>query len=130
MTRIGAIGIGHGKFGRRNDATVQELAYEAFQASLDDAGIGREDVDAVVVGSVPEYHKQRSLPGVVAEYIGMNPKPVWLTEAACASSSAALATAAAQIKARRSSIVSLASTIAARRRNAKPTAAPMVAIEV
>jgi len=97
--RIGAIGIGHGKFGRRNDATVQELGYEAFQASLDDAGITRDDVDAVVVGSVPEYHKQRSLPGVVAEYIGMNPKPVWLTEAACASSSAALATAAAQIKA-------------------------------
>jgi len=99
MTRIGVIGIGHGKFGRRNDATVQELGYEAFQASLDDAGIGRDDVDSVVVGSVPEYHKQRSLPGVVAEYIGMNPKPVWLTEAACASSSAALATAAAQIKA-------------------------------
>jgi len=99
MTRIGVIGIGHGKFGRRNDATVQELGYEAFQASLDDGGISRDDVDAVVVGSVPEYHKQRSLPGVVAEYIGMNPKPVWLTEAACASSSAALATAAAQVKA-------------------------------
>jgi acetyl-CoA C-acetyltransferase len=97
--RVGVIGIGHGKFGRRNDATVQELAYEAFQASLDDGGIGREDVDSVVVGSVPEYHKQRSLPGVVAEYIGMNPKPVWLTEAACASSSAALATAAAQVRA-------------------------------
>ncbi len=97
--RVGVIGVGHGKFGRRNDATVQELAYEAFQASLDDAGIGRGDIDAVIVGSVPEYHKQRSLPGVVAEYIGMNPKPVWLTEAACASSSAALATAAAQIRA-------------------------------
>jgi len=99
LTRIGVIGIGHGKFGKRNDATVQELGYEAFQAALDDAGIGREAVDAVVVGSVPEYHKQRSLPGVVAEYIGMNPKPVWLTEAACASSSAALATAAAQVRA-------------------------------
>ena len=93
------IGIGHGRFGRRDDSTVQELAYEAFQAALDDGGLGRDDVDAVVVGSVPEYHKQRSLPGVVAEYIGMNPKPVWLTEAACASSSAALATAAAQVRA-------------------------------
>jgi acetyl-CoA C-acetyltransferase len=107
MTRIGAIGIGHGKFGRRNDATVQELGYESFQAALDDAGIGKDDVDAVVVGSVPEYHKQRSLPGVVAEYIGMNPKPVWLTEAACASSSAALATAAAQIKAGEHDVVAV-----------------------
>jgi acetyl-CoA C-acetyltransferase len=105
--RIGAIGIGHGKFGRRNDATVQELGYEAFQAALDDAGITRADVDAVVVGSVPEYHKQRSLPGVVAEYIGMNPKPVWLTEAACASSSAAMATAAAQIKAGEHDVVAV-----------------------
>jgi acetyl-CoA C-acetyltransferase len=107
LTRIGAIGIGHGKFGRRNDATVQELAYEAFQAAMDDAGITRSDVDAVVVGSVPEYHKQRSLPGVVAEYIGMNPKPVWLTEAACASSSAALSTAAAQIKAGEHDVVAV-----------------------
>ncbi len=107
MTRIGVIGIGHGKFGRRNDATVQELGYEAFQAALDDAGITRADVNAVVVGSVPEYHKQRSLPGVVAEYIGMNPKPVWLTEAACASSSAALATAAAQIKAGEHDVVAV-----------------------
>ena len=105
--RIGAIGIGHGKFGRRNDATVQELGYEAFQASLDDAGITRDDVDAVVVGSVPEYHKQRSLPGVVAEYIGMNPKPVWLTEAACASSSAALATAASQVRAGEHDVVAV-----------------------
>ncbi len=105
--RIGAIGIGHGKFGRRNDATVQELAYEAFQAALDDAAIGRDDVDAVVVGSVPEYHKQRSLPGVVAEYIGMNPKPAWLTEAACASSSAALATAVAQIRAGEHDVVAV-----------------------
>ncbi len=105
--RIGAIGIGHGKFGRRNDATVQELAYEAFQAALDDAAIGRDDVDAVVVGSVPEYHKQRSLPGVVAEYIGMNPKPAWLTEAACASSSAALATAVAQVRAGEHDVVAV-----------------------
>ena len=97
--RIGVLGVGHGRFGRRNDATVQELAYEAFQMALDDAAISRNDVGAVVVGSVPEYHKQRSLPGVVQEYIGMNPKPVWLTEAACASSSAALATAAAQVRA-------------------------------
>ncbi len=105
--RIGVIGIGHGKFGRRNDATVQELAYEAFQAALDDGGVTRDDVDAVVVGSVPEYHKQRSLPGVVAEYIGMNPKPAWLTEAACASSSAALATAVAQVRAGEHDVVAV-----------------------
>ena len=91
--------MGHGVFGRRSDATVQELAFEAFKAAVDDAGITREDLNASVIGSVPEYHKQRSLPGVVQEYLGLNPKPTWLTEVACASGSAALRTAWMSIKA-------------------------------
>jgi acetyl-CoA C-acetyltransferase len=99
MTRIGIIGIGHGVFGRRSDATVQELAFEAFSAAMQDAGITREVLDASVIGSVPEYHKQRSLPGVVQEYLGLNPLPTWLTEVACASGSAAIRTAWMAIKA-------------------------------
>jgi acetyl-CoA C-acetyltransferase len=79
--------------------TVQTQAPGPFRDALSDAGLGLNDIDASVIGSVPEYHKQRSLPGVVAEYIGMNPKPTFLTEAACASSSAALRTAWANIKA-------------------------------
>ena len=97
--RVGIIGIGHGVFGRRSDATVQELAFEAFRAALTDAGIGKEAVNASVIGSVPEYHKQRSLAGVVQEYLGLVPKPTWLTEVACASGSAAMRTAWMSIKA-------------------------------
>jgi acetyl-CoA C-acetyltransferase len=93
MTRVGIIGIGHGVFGRRSDATVQELAFEAFRDAMNDAGIQKDDLDASVIGSVPEYHKQRSLPGVVQEYLGLVPKPTWLTEVACASGSAAIRTA-------------------------------------
>jgi acetyl-CoA C-acetyltransferase len=93
MARVGIIGIGHGVFGRRSDATVQELAFEAFRLALQDAGITRDAIDASVIGSVPEYHKQRSLAGVVQEYLGLNPKPTWLTEVACASGSAAIRTA-------------------------------------
>ena len=92
MAKVGIIGIGHGVFGRRSDATVQELAFEAFRAALNDAGIDRSAIDASIIGSVPEYHKQRSLPGVVQEYLGLNPKPTWLTEVACASGSAAMRT--------------------------------------
>jgi acetyl-CoA C-acetyltransferase len=97
--KVGIVGIGHGKFGKRDDATVQELGYEPFREALADSNLTLKDIDATVIGSVPEYHKQRSLPGVVTEYIGMNPKPTYLTEAACASSSAALYTAWANIKA-------------------------------
>jgi acetyl-CoA C-acetyltransferase len=98
MTRVGIIGLGHGVFGRRSDATVQELAFEAFRGALEDAGIDRKQVDASVIGSVPEYHKQRSLAGVVQEYLGLVPKPTWLTEVACASGSAAMRTAWMAIK--------------------------------
>jgi len=93
MTRVGVIGVGHGRFGRRSDATVQELAFEAFRAAIEDAGIDREVIDASVIGAVPEYHKQRSVAGVVQEYLDLNPKPTWLTEVACASGSAAIRTA-------------------------------------
>jgi acetyl-CoA C-acetyltransferase len=97
--RVGIVGIGHGRFGRRSDATVQELAFEPFRDALKDANdLERKDVDATVIGSSPEYHKQRSLPGVVAEYLGMNMQPTWLTEAACASGSAAIRTAYMAIK--------------------------------
>jgi len=80
-------------FGRRSDATVQELAFEAFRAAVEDAGIDREEIDASVIGAVPEYHKQRSVAGVVQEYLDLTPKPTWLTEVACASGSAAIRTA-------------------------------------
>jgi acetyl-CoA C-acetyltransferase len=99
MTRVGIIGVGHGVFGRRSDATVQELAFEAFRDALQDAAIDRDAIDASVIGSVPEYHKQRSLAGVIQEYLGLVPKPTWLTEVACASGSAAMRTAWMSIKA-------------------------------
>jgi acetyl-CoA C-acetyltransferase len=97
--KVGIIGVGHGKFGNRSDATVQELAFEPFKQAIEDThNLRRKDIDAMVVGSVPEYHMQRSLPGVVAEYVGMNPQSVWLTEAACGSGSAAIRTAYMAIK--------------------------------
>jgi acetyl-CoA C-acetyltransferase len=93
MGRVGVIGVGHGRFGRRSDATVQELAFEVFRLALEDAGIERDEIDASVIAAVPEYHKQRSIAGVVQEYLNLNPKPTWLTEVACASGSAAIRTA-------------------------------------
>ena len=93
MSRVGVIGVGHGMFGRRSDATVQELAFEAFRAAIQDAGIERKELDASVIAAVPEYHKQRSVAGVVQEYLNLNPLPTWLTEVACASGSAAIRTA-------------------------------------
>jgi acetyl-CoA C-acetyltransferase len=96
--KVGIVGIGHGRFGRRDDCTVQELAFEPFKEALEDCELEKKDIDATVIGSSPEYHKQRSISGVIAEYLGMNPQPTWLTEAACASGSAAIRTAYGLIK--------------------------------
>ncbi|MCP4293927.1 MAG: thiolase domain-containing protein [bacterium] len=99
MSRVGVVGIGHTVFGRRSDATVQELAFEAYRGALADGDLDPELIEATVIGSVPEYHKQRSLAGVIQEYLNLNPKPTWLTEVACASGSAAIRTAWMSIKA-------------------------------
>ncbi len=93
MTRVGVVGIGHGVFGRRSDASVQELAFEAYREAVQDAKLDPAEIQASVIGAVPEYHKQRSVGGVVQEYLNLNPRPTWLTEVACASGSAAIRTA-------------------------------------
>ncbi|RME19085.1 MAG: thiolase domain-containing protein, partial [Deltaproteobacteria bacterium] len=76
----------------------QELAFEAFREALADGKLERKDIDGVVIAAVPEYHKQRSLSGVLLEYLGLNPSAGWLCEDACASGSAAIRTAWMAIK--------------------------------
>jgi len=93
LTRVAIIGVGHSKFGKRNDASLRELAFEAYKEALDDAEIESTNIDASVVCSATHYDKQRSPAGVVAEYLGLNPQPTFNVEAACASSAVGLRTA-------------------------------------
>jgi len=64
--------------------------FEGFSEAMKDAGIGRSDIDATVVCSAPEYDKQRSPAGVIAEYLGLNPQPTFYAETLCSSSSTGL----------------------------------------
>jgi len=93
MGRIGIIGVGHTKFGKRSDASLRELAFEAYSSAIDDADIDSSKIDGSVVCSATHYDKQRSPAGVVAEYLGLNPQPTFNVEAACASSAVGLRTA-------------------------------------
>jgi acetyl-CoA C-acetyltransferase len=97
LGRIGIIGVGHTKFGKRSDASLRELAFEAYSAALDDAELDPSKIDGSVVCSATHYDKQRSPAGVVAEYLGLNPQPTFNVEAACASSAVGLRTAWALI---------------------------------
>jgi len=97
--KVGIVGIGHAKFGKRTDATLRELAHEAVTPALEDAGVDMKDIDASVVGVACEDFAAQVSPAVlIHDYVGMRDKPVFRVEAACATGSAAVRTAWALIK--------------------------------
>ena len=98
--KVGIIGIGHAKFGKRTDATLRELAHEAVTRALEDAKINVKDIDASVIGiACEEFAAQVSPAVLVNDYVGMENKPVFRAEAACATGSAAIYAAWSLVKA-------------------------------
>src|SRR5919108_2838572 len=94
MARVAIVGVGHSKFGKRSDASLRELAFEAYSGALEDCNQKDSSIiDGSIVCSATHYDKQRSPAGVIAEYLGLNPKPTFNVEAACASSAVGLRTA-------------------------------------
>lgn len=89
MTRVAVVGIGHSKFGKRTDVNVAELAFESIKQAVDDAGVDKNDIKNVVVGSAGGWYEE-SLPAVIVnEYAGLGSVGTMRVEAACASGSAA-----------------------------------------
>lgn len=91
--KVGVIGVGCSKFGRRDDVTLQELAYEAVMEALRDAGLTQSDIELSVVGCVGtrSYELMPAVP--VNDYCGFAGKGPVRVEAACATGSAAVYTA-------------------------------------
>jgi acetyl-CoA C-acetyltransferase len=97
--KVGIVGIGHAKLGKRTDTTLRELAHEAVTPALEDAGVYTKDIDASVVGVACEDFAAQVSPGaLINDYVGMANKPVFRVEAACATGSAAVRSAWALIK--------------------------------
>lgn len=90
MGKVGIIGVGQSDFVRGYPGNIKELAYEGFKEAMQDAKISVKDIDASIVCSSPEYDKQRSPAGVIAEYLGLNPQPTFYVETLCSSSSSGL----------------------------------------
>ena len=86
MKKVAIVGVGQTKFDRRPDASIKEIAFEAFREAIEDAGIMRGEIQASIVCSATHYDKQRTPAGVIAEYLGLNPQPTYNVEAVCASS--------------------------------------------
>jgi len=90
MGKVAIIGVGQSAFVRQYPGSIRELAFEGFRESMKDAGIATQEIDASIICSAPEYDKQRSPSGVLAEYLGLNPQPTFYVETLCSSSSSGL----------------------------------------
>lgn len=99
MGKVGIIGVGQSNFVRGYPGSIRELAFEGFKEAMVDAQIQTKDIDASIIASAPEYDKQRSPAGVIAEYLGLIPQPTFYIESICSSSSTALKVAYSMIKA-------------------------------
>jgi acetyl-CoA C-acetyltransferase len=93
MRKVAIVGIGHGKFGVRSDASLRELIFEAVKACLKDAGLTLKEVDSMVTGVAGDEFAFNIQPSAqVHDYIGFHPKPNFRVEGACATGSVALRT--------------------------------------
>ena len=98
MGKVAIIGVGQSAFVRNYPGSIRELAFEGFKEAMQDAKIKTTDIDASIVCSAPEYDKQRSPAGVLAEYLGLNPQPTFYVETLCSSSSMGLKLAYSLVK--------------------------------
>jgi len=91
MRKVAVIGVGHSKFGNRNDVNISELAFEAVKPSLEDAGAAAQDVEFMALGTTGAgaWYEELLPAVVVAEYCGLTKAGLVRCEAACASGSAA-----------------------------------------
>jgi len=107
MGKVGIIGVGQSNFVRGYPGSIRELAFEAFREAMEDAKIQIKDINASIIASAPEYDKQRSPAGVIAEYLGLIPQPTFYIESVCSSSSMALRVAYSMIKSELHDIIAI-----------------------
>ncbi|MHC1566309.1 MAG: thiolase domain-containing protein [Candidatus Syntropharchaeia archaeon] len=98
MEDVAVVGVGQSSFTRKCGISIRELAFEAYKEAMEDANLTSGDIDASIICSAPEYDKQRSPAGVIAEYLGLNPQPSFYVESICSSSSSGVKVAWSFIK--------------------------------
>ncbi|MDP2743689.1 MAG: thiolase domain-containing protein [Dehalococcoidia bacterium] len=104
---VAIVGAGQTVFSRGCGQSVRELCFEAFREAMDGLNLKTEDIEASVICSAPEYDKQRSPAGVIAEYLNLVPKPTFYVETICSSSSTGLRVGYALIKSGLHSVVAV-----------------------
>ncbi len=91
---VALIGAGMSKFGTFPDKTGRELFVEAYIDALNsvDKGIDNKDIEAMFLGNFSSdiFEGQGHNGPLMADWVGLTPKPVTRTEGACASSGVAI----------------------------------------
>jgi acetyl-CoA C-acetyltransferase len=87
MEDVAIVGVGQSAFVRGYQGSIRELAFEAYREAMTDAQLKPKDIDASIICSAPEYDRQRTPAGVIAEYFGLTPQPTVYVENVCASGS-------------------------------------------
>lgn len=90
---VAIVGVGQSRFGNRYDVRIDELAWEAASEALKDANLTAKDMEFLVVGCAGGWSAEALPAAICSEYCGTLPKGSMRVEAACATSSAAVAAA-------------------------------------
>ncbi len=93
LRNVAIVGVGQSKFGNRYDVRIDELAWEAAGEALKDANLSAKDMEFLVVGCAGGWSAEALPAAICSEYCGTLPKGSMRVEAACATSSAAVAAA-------------------------------------
>jgi acetyl-CoA C-acetyltransferase len=91
MRSVSVVGIGETKFGRFPEKSLRDLILEAGTKAIADAGIGRENVEALFMSnfSAQPFCGQGHMGPLAAEVLGLGNIPTIRIEGACASGSLA-----------------------------------------
>jgi len=91
---VAVIGAGMCHFGAFKEKDSRDLFVEAFRATLGEVqkGIDPREIEAIYVGNLSGdcFEGQAHMAPLMAEWVGLNPRPATRTEDACASSGVAL----------------------------------------
>ncbi|MHA2172418.1 MAG: thiolase domain-containing protein [Candidatus Kariarchaeaceae archaeon] len=96
---VSIVGGGHGRFGKRSDVGIRELAHEAVTQLFDETKLDSKSVNATVIGiAADEFNGQGAPAAVITDEIGLSDKPTIRIESACATGTASIRTAYGLIK--------------------------------
>jgi acetyl-CoA C-acetyltransferase len=98
MEDVAIVGVGQTSFTRDCGVSVRELCFEAYKEAIEGLDITNKNIDASIVGSAPEYDKQRTPSGMISEYLGLTPSPTFYVESVCSASSTGVRVAWSMIK--------------------------------